>query len=445
MLRVNSKKVLPGDTFLALKGEENDGHDYIEEAIDKGAACIIASHGEYEVKTITTPDTRTYLSNYLRELHLEKFKKIKIIGIIGTYGKTSTGSILYQMLNNLNSKAAYLGTLGFYINGERKTTKETTPDIYEIYEYINKAMEQECENIIIEISSRAIKKRHLEGLRFDIAIYTGMIEQGKTEEEIKDYLNTKIEIFKMIDKDGIAIINIDDAYHDYLLLPQNTNITYGKNDSTYKLSSISLNYDKTYIKINDEDIEIPFIGSPNAYNFLAAYSTVLSMGFEKDDIKKIIEKLSQIDGRYQGIKHEKSLIIIDYAFTPELITGVIKMTNELKKGKIIILIGAGGDRRKEERPIIGKITTQNADHVIFTTDNPRYEEPEKIISEIVEGAAKDNYEIIVSRKDAIKQGIKSLEENDILLILGKGDEDSQIIGNDLFPFKDITEVKKYVK
>lgn len=445
MLRVNSKKVLPGDTFLALKGKEKDGHDFIEEAIDKGAACIIASHGEYDVKTIMVPDTRTYLSNYLRELHLEAFKKIKIIGIIGTYGKTSTGSILHQMLNKLNSKTAYLGTLGFYINEKKEQTKETTPDLYEIYEYINRAMEEECENIIIELSSGAIKKRHLEGLRFDLAIYTGMITQGKTEEEIKEYLNTKIETFKMLNKDGIAIINIDDAYHEYFILPQNTNITYGKNDSNYKLSSISLNYDKTYLKINDDNLEIPFIGSPNTYNFLAAYSTVLSMGFNKNEVISLIDKLSQIDGRYQGIKHEESLIIIDYAFTPELIDKVIKTTNEFKKGKVIILIGAGGDRRKEERPIIGKITTQNADHVIFTTDNPRYEEPESIIDEMVKGAEKENYEIIVNRKEAIKQAVKMLEGNDILLILGKGDEDSQIIGNDLFPLKDITEVKKYVK
>ncbi len=445
MLRVNSKKILPGDTFLALKGEETDGHDFIEEAIDKGAACIIASQGEYEVKTITVPDTRTYLSNYLRELHLEKFDKIKIIGVIGTAGKTTTGSILYQMLNNLNSKTAYLGTTGFYINDKRELTKETTPDIYEIYEYINRAMEEECKNIIIEVSSQAVEKRHLEGLRFDLVIYTNMITTGKTEEEIKDYLNTKIEAFKMLNKDGIAIINIDDSYHEYFILPQNKNITYGKNASNYTVSSISLNYDKTYMKINEDEIIIPFIGSKNVYNFLAAYSAVLSIGFEKSDVLNIIDKLNQIDGRYQGVKNSSSLVIIDYAFTPELVAGVIETTNEFRKGKIVILIGAGGDRRKEDRPVIGKLVTQNADHVIFTTDNPRYEDPEAIIDEMVETLDKDNYEIIVNRKDAIKQGIKILEENDILLVLGKGDEDSQIIGNDLFPFKDINEVKKYTK
>lgn len=445
MLRVNSKKVEPGDTFIAIKGENNDGFDYIEEAVDKGAACIIASSGEYPVKTIIASDTRSYLSNYLKELNMERLKKIKIIGIIGTYGKTSTGSILYQFLNNLNSKTAYLSTLGFYINEKKEKTRETTPDIYELYEFINRAIDSECENIIIELSNSAITKRHIEGLRFDIVIYTGVDSFIEENGQINDYVSTKLDVIKMINKDGIAIINKNDDYHEYLMLPQNKNILYGSKDSDYTISEISLNYDKTYLKINDEPFSIPLLGSKNAYNFLAAFAAVSSMGFERDNIIDASTKLEQVDGRFQGIKHRENLIIVDYAYTPRLIQNVINITKELRKGKIITVIGAGGNRRKETRPQIGRLVTNETDYAIFTTDNPRYEEPEKIIEEIINTIDRDNYEVIVNRKEAIRKGIDKLEENDILLVLGKGDEDGQIIGNDSFPFKDYNEAKKYIK
>ena len=445
MLRVNSKKVEPGDTFLALKGQNTDGEAYIEEAIDKGAACIIASSGEYDVKTIIASDTRTYLSNYLRELNMERFKKIKIIGIIGTYGKTSTGSILYQLLNNLNSKTSYLGTLGFYINEKKEKTKETTPDIYELYEYINRSIDEECENIIIELSNSSITKRHIEGLRFDVVIYTGTETTISQDGQIVDYVSTKLDVIKMINKDGIAIINRNDTYYEYLSIPQNKNIFYGWTESDYIISDVSLNYDKTYLKINGVEFIIPLLGSKNANNFLAAYSTISSMEFEKEDIIEACTKLHQVDGRFQGIKHKENLIIIDYAYTPKLIKNVIGITKELRKGKIITLIGAGGNRREQLRPQIGRLVTEESDYAIFTTDNPRYEEPEKIIEDIISTVDRDNYEVIVSRKDAIKKGIEKLEENDILLVLGKGDEDGQIIGSDPFPFKDYNEAKKYIK
>ena len=445
MLKVNSKKVLPGDTFLALKGSQKDGENYIEEAIDNGAACIISSSGDYSVKTITVNDTRAYLSNYLKELNMEKFKKIKIIGIIGTYGKTSTGNILYQLLNNASSKTAFLGTSKFLVDDKIQKTKETTPDIYDMYEMINKAVDSDCENIIIELSNGAIKNRHIEGLRFDMLVYTGANLTNVKDEEKPSYINNLIETFKSLNKDGIAIINKNDDYHEYLTFPQNKNLFYGSLDSDYIPAEISLNYDKTYIKVNEDKFIIPLIGAGHVNNFLAAYSAISSMEYEKEEILKAVSELKQVDGRYQGIKYKESLIIIDYAFIPSLIKNVIDITRGLKKGKIITVIGAGGDRRKELRQNIGRLVTEETDYTIFTTDNPRYEEPEKIIEDIVKNVDRDNYEIIVSRKEAIKKGIDILEENDILLILGKGDEDGQIIGNDSFPFKDYNEVLKHVK
>ena len=445
MLRVNSKEVNPGDTFLALQGIEDDGHNYIEEAIDKGAVCIIASQGEYSVKTITVNDTRTYLSNYLKELYIEKLDKIRLIGISGTRGKTTTGDLIYQLLNNLGSKTAYIGTNGFYMNDEVKKISSTTPDIYEIYLLINKAIENECENIIIEVSSKAITQRHVEGLRFDMVIFTNFIVDGLNEEEIQTYLNTKIELFKMIKKNGTAIINSKDPYYQNFALPQNNNVFYGSKDSDYQISNIGLTYDFTEFDINEIHVEIPLLGSYNIYNYLAAYVTAKNLHFPDEAIANAQEKLKQVDGRYQGIKYNDSLIIIDYAYDKNQIESIIKCTREFAKGRIITLIGSGGEVRENQRSQIGKMVTKKSDYAIFTTDNPRHEEPEDIIDEMTKEIQNDNYEVIVNRKEAIKHGINMLENYDILLVLGKGHEETQIIGSDEFPFKDYNEVIKNIK
>ncbi len=443
MLRVDSRKVKPGDTFLALQGPYTDGHDYIEQAIDKGAACIIATHGDYSVKTIITEDTRTYLSNYLKELNLEKLEKIKLIGITGTTGKTVTGDLIYQLLNNLNMKTAYIGTNGFCVDGKVKKISSSTPDIYEIYELINEAANSNCEVVILETSSKAIKQRHIEGLRFDIAIFTNFIAHQRKDKE--DYLNTKIEIFKMLKKDGTAIINKKDPYYEYFALPQNTNIFYGTLDSDFPLKKINTNYNFTEFTLGKQNIKMPLIGPYNMYNYAAAYISAKVLGCHDEEIISATLSLHPIDGRFEAIKYKEGLIIIDYAYDIDTINNVIKETKKIAQAKIIAVIGCGGERRQEKRSTIGKLISENCDFAIFTTDNPRHEEEENIINDMTVDIEKENYTKIVSRKEAIKKGINMLEDKDILLILGKGHEDYQIIGNDEFPFKDRDEVMKIIK
>ena len=443
MLRVDSRKVEPGDTFLALKGPYTDGHDYIDDAIDKGAACIIASHGEYQVKTIITDDTRTYLSNYLKELNLEKIKKIKLIGIAGTAGKTVTGDLIFQLLNNLNMKTAYIGTNGFYIGGKIKKISSSTPDIYELYELINKAIDENCENIVIEISSKAVKQRHIEGLRFDIAIFTNFVAHQRKDKE--DYLNTKIELFKMIKKGGYAIINKKDPYHEYFALPQNNNIFYGTLDSEYPMRKINANYEYTEFTLGRNTIKMPLIGPYNMFNYAAAYITAKTLNFNDEEIISATLSMHPIDGRFENVKYKDSLIVIDYAYSLDTINNVIKEAKKIAQGKIITLIGCGGERREDKRPLIGKLVSENSDFAIFTSDNPRHENEEEIINDMTKDLEKDNYISVPSRKEAIKKGINMLEHKDILLILGKGHEDYQIIGSDEFPFKDRDEVMKIIK
>lgn len=443
MLKVNSKKVKPGDTFLALQGPYTDGHDYIEEAIDKGAACIIATHGEYSVKTIITEDTRTYLSNYLKELNLDKLEKIKLIAVSGTYGKTVTADLLYQLLNNLNIKTAYIGTNGFQLNGKTKKTSSTTPDIYELYELIGEAVDNECEVVIIETSSNAIAQRHIEGLRFDVAIFTNFTPNKYTDKE--KYLNEKIEPFKMLKKGGYAIVNKSDPYYEYFVLPQNTNILYGPNDSNYPISIINASYEYTEFTIASKLIKIPLVGKFNVYNYAPAYIIAKILDIDDETIASATLSLHPTDGRFDTIKYKDNLIIIDYAHDLEGINNAIQKAKEIAKGKIIAIAGCGGERRQNQRPLIGSLISEKVDYAIFTTDNPRHESEEEILNSMITNITKDNFQTITSRKEAIKKGISMLESGDILLVLGKGHEDSQIIGSDEFPFKDRDEVMKNVK
>lgn len=442
MLRVDPKKVSPGDTFLVLENENES--QLVQDAIDRGAACIITTNGEYSVKTINTNDTRTYLSNYLKELYFEKLDKIKLIGIVGTSGKTVTGDITCQLLNNLKSKTAYVNTNGFYFDGELHKINGV-PDIYSMYEYINKAIDKECENIIIEVSSKALKNRFIEGLRFDIVIFTNFIDNNVDVIEKQKYLNSKIEIFKMLKKNGLAIINKKDPYYEYFTLPQNHNIFYGSKDTPYYAKSIGLTYEFTEFMIGDKKVEIPLLGSFNIYNYLAAYTTINALNYPEDAIIDASHNLKQVDGRYQGINGKDTLVIIDYAYNKETLENVINYTKEFSKARIITLLGLDGGTMQDQRSKIGKLITKKSDYAIFTSDNPRNENPEDIINEMTKDIQTDNYEIIISRKEAIKKGIEMLEKDDILLVLGKGGEDYQIIDNDKLPYKDYTEVLKNIK
>ena len=438
MLRINANEVNPGDTFLSLPDKEEEKEKQIQNAIDKGAACIITDKGEYEVKTILTPDTKTYLSNYLKELYYEKIDSIRIIGIVGKTGKSLTQNLITQILNNLNSKTAYIGEDEFYLEGKIQKKQK---NLYTIYDSIGKAIDSNCENIIIEISSKDITDRQFEGLRFDIIVYTNLLGQNITEE----YINTKIEPFKMIKKDGYAIINKNDKYYEKFVLPQNNNIYYGTKDSDYKVTDITLTYDYIEFFINDTKINLPILGSYNIYNFLNAYIIAKILNYQDEEIIESTKALKQVEGRYQTIKQKDNLVIIDKASTEEEIKSIIKYTKEYSKGKIYIIIGCDSNTNKKERSKIGKTVTSMADYTIFTSDNPRYEEPEKIIDDMIDNIQTNNYEIIVNRKEAIKKGINMIKEKDILLILGKGSEEHQIIGSDEFVHSDYKEVIKNKK
>jgi len=441
MLRKNSKKVKPGDSFVVI----GDGIKYVDEAINNGATEIIAEQKIDGIDNMVVKDTQKYYQDYIYNIYYEKIKDIKFIGITGTNGKTTTAYLIYQMLNKLNIKCAYIGTIGFYHNGTYDEISHTTPDIDDLYEMLQICKNENTEYVVMEVSSHALKQNRIYGLKFDIAIFTNFTQDHLDyHETMNDYLESKIKLFKLLKEKGTAIINSDDENYKNFVLKQNKNILVGLNGDV-KINTIILNHNKTDVEFLYDKVyykSLNMVGKYNAYNYLEAVVALNSLGFSIDKILKL--DVTPPLGRMELIKYKNNSIFIDYAHTPDAFTNVLNCVNELKVSKIITIFGCGGNRDSSKRKIMGDIATKLSDYVIITDDNPRNEDGKLIIKDIIFGIEKNNYEIIRNRKEAIKKGVELLTDNDILMILGKGHENYQIIGDVKHHFDDRKVVEELI-
>ena len=437
MIKIDSRKVKEGDTFIALRGVNGDGHNYIEDAIKNGAIKIIAEEGSYSKETIIVKDTRLYLINYIEENIKPLVSDLKIIGITGTNGKTTSCYLLYQALNKLNIKCGYIGTIGFYIDEKIKDLNNTTPELLDIYEMLIECKNQGCKFVVMEVSSHALALKRVEGIEFDYAVFTNLTRDHLDYHKSMDnYALAKQKLFYKIKDDGFAIVNNDDEYKEYFLIPHNKNITYGISDSDYKIDYFNSTIDNTIFKINDEEYHINLIGKHNVYNSLITIIILKTLNIDNKKIIDVLKNLEAPKGRMDKLKKETNTIIVDYAHTPDAVEKVLDTVKELEHNKIITVVGCGGNRDRTKRSLMGKVAATLSDYVIFTSDNPRNEDPMGILNDIVKELDTSNYEIEENRELAIKKGIQQLTKNDILMVLGKGHENYQIIKNKKIHFDD---------
>ncbi len=440
-IKTDSRKVKKGDTFVALKTLNNDGHEYVEEAILNGAETVVVEHGLYSVNTLVVNDTKTYLIHILKERYYDQIKHLKLIGMTGTNGKTTTCYLIYEALCKLNKKVAYIGTIGFYANEDKiKELNNTTPEINEMYEMLLYCTENNIEYVVMEVSSHALSMRRVEGLEFDYAIFSNLTKDHLDYHlDMKSYALAKQKLFSMLKENGKAIVNVDDDYKNYFLLKENNNITYGFLESDYQIIDYNIHTSgsKFKIKVKQEiELESPLLGKHNVYNILVMTIVLLNEGFMIEQVKSLMLELKAPTGRMDTIIYNTNRIIIDYAHTPDAVKNVINAVKELNPNHIYTIIGCGGNRDKTKRPEMAKIATDLSDYAIFTSDNPRLEDPNDIIDDMIKNLQNTNYETIVNRKNAIIKGIQKLENNDILLVLGKGHETYQIIGKEKLEFDD---------
>ena len=448
-IKTNSKLVKKGDTFVAIKGNTVDGHDFIDEAVKNGATKIVSEKVNSNLETILVKDTKKYLNDYLVNNYSGKFKDIKFIGITGTNGKTTTAYLTSQILTKLGVKCAYVGTIGYYVDSKFvKVLNNTTPDILELYNLILDAKENGVKVIVMEVSSHSLDMGRINGIKLDVAAFTNLTEDHLDyHKTMEKYLEAKRLILNYIKDDGIMISNIDDTYGNSFRYKNFKTIGFNeKSDykvNTYEYTNLTTKINFTY---NNKvyNVETNLLNKFNIYNYMTALAFVNNLGISIEDIINVTSKIVPPNGRNEIISVNGGKAIVDYAHTPDAVEKIIASTLEKKLGKVITIVGCGGDRDPKKRPIMGDIATRLSDYVIFTNDNPRTEDEKNIMKDILNGVSKDNYEVIYDRKEAIKHGLDMISINDTLLILGKGHEDYQIIGHEKNHLSDKEEVLNYI-
>lgn len=438
-IKSDSRKIKPGDTFIAIKCEVNDGHKYIEKAIENGASKIICEHGSYSVDTLVVDDTRKYLNEYLKEHYNKYLEEMTIIGITGTNGKTTSSYLIYSALNKLGMKCAYIGTIGYYLDKKVSNLPNTNPDICDMYDLIINAYDNGYRYVVLEASSHGLYNGRLEGITFDYTIFTNLTRDHLDfHETMENYALAKQILFKKLKPNGVGITNIDDKYKDYFTCANM--LTYGKNSSDYQILNYVVSNQNTMIefKLKDRYLKVnsPLLGEYNIYNLLCAIIILDNLNVSLDDIKNTIQGLCCPPGRMDTIKYGTNSIIVDYAHTPDAMEHILNTVRKTTSGNIYTVFGCTGNRDREKRPVMMDIATSISKKVIVTIDDPHDEDIKQIIDDMLKDNKRNNYEVCLDRGKAIERGINLLENKDILMILGKGHEEVIIYKDERIPFND---------
>jgi UDP-N-acetylmuramoyl-L-alanyl-D-glutamate--2,6-diaminopimelate ligase len=440
----NSKNVENGYIFIAKKGFSYDGNNYINEAFSNGALCIISDsfNGNNIYYSSNIDEDKLTLIN-----EFYNFDDIKIIGITGTNGKTSTCYLLYEALNNLGIKATYIGTLGIISENYFYELENTTPEVDILAREISKAKERNSKYIVMEVSSHSLSLNRVSLLKFDYIGFTNLSQDHLDfYKNMEEYFLSKKLLFDKASSDCLAVINKDDIYSKRIIEDYKGNVvSYGKN-SDYEYEIISNDLSGISFRIDGEIIQSKLLFKTNIYNLAMVYLLLKGIGINKKDIVNVLSNCNVIKGRSEVLYNKEFCIILDYAHTPDAMERILLEVNKIRKNRVVCLFGCGGNRDNKKREIMGFIASINSDKVYICNDNPRYENEDKIINDIT-GLIKDktNYEIIKNRKDAIEAALSNLCDGDILVILGKGHEEYQIIGNKKYHFSDKEIVLKWLE
>ena len=446
----DSRKVKTGQTFIAIEGHTVDGHDYIDAAIKNGATKIIGTKDiKCNVPYEKVTSSEKYLEDHLVFEYSKELDDIDFIGVTGTNGKTTTCYLTYQILKELGHEVAYMGTIGFFYKDEEIVLNNTTPDILTFYNLVLNAKEKGCKTIVMEVSSHALELNRILGVKFKVAGFTNLTQDHLDfHKTIDNYFEAKLKLLNYLDNNATFITNSEDEYGSKIVNKYSKTLTYGENNANYIIKSFDITPSKTMIEFtfNNTEYEVTtnLTSEFNVYNYMLSLALINNYGISIEEIINVTKNIKAPKGRCETYEVNGAFAVIDYAHTPDAVEKIITAYNKLKKGKLYTIIGCGGDRDPIKRPIMGKIASDLSDYCIFTSDNPRTEDPENILKDILAGVKQDNYEVIIDRKEAIYSALSRLQKNDILLILGKGHENYQIIGHTKIHLDDSEEVLKFI-
>ncbi len=437
---LDSRTIVQHSLFVALSGNVVDGHIFIDEVIKKGATTIVYENDPKEfvhgVNYIKVADTHDAVGIIASNFYDNPSQKMKLVGVTGTNGKTTTATLLHQLFRDLGHKAGMIGTVVNKVNDKSYEASRTTPDPITLNELLAEMVDDGCGYCFMEVSSHSVCEKRISGLRFVGGIFTNLtLDHLDYHKTIENYCDAKKGFFDILPATGFAIANIDDERGLYML-------------STTKAKTYTLSLKKE--ADFTERLSSKLIGEFNIYNILGVYAAAVLLGEDKEKVKDIIKTLEPVPGRFQYIKSETDVTgIVDYAHSPDALENVLRTTNEMKgTGKIISIVGCGGDRDRSKRPIMAKLGYDMSDILILTSDNPRTEKPENILEEMrkgIEGLPEDKVYIIEDRHEAIEKACFLATPGDFILIAGKGHETYQEVNGVKTHFDDMEELKKNLK
>lgn len=447
-IRFDSRKITPGDVFVAMGGMHVDGHQFIPKALENGASVIIAEKADVDTGKATLvrmSNTSVALGLLASAFYGHPSRNLKVVGVTGTNGKTTIATLLYRLFSKLGYKAGLISTIRYYAGDEEFPATHTTPDALAIQELMARMVEKGCGYCFMEASSHAIDQDRIKGIEFDGAIFTNLthdhLDYHKT---FAAYLKAKKKFFDELPDAAFALTNADEKNGQVML--QNTKAvkkSYAlKTMADFKCKVLEKHMDGMLLHINGQDVWTHFAGVFNAYNLTAVYGTAVLLGVKADEALAVLSDLRPVEGRFEIIRSpEGKFAIVDYAHTPDALKNVLRGINEIRSGKeqVITVVGAGGDRDRTKRPEMAQEAVLQSDKVILTSDNPRSEVPELIIQDMEAGILahqKEKVLSIVNRKEAIKTACMLAKPGDIILVAGKGHENYQEIKGVKYHFDD---------
>lgn len=453
----DSRQVQRGSLFVAVEGINTDGHDYIGKAIEQDVLVVVYDKPMFEeyfsrVTYVQVENSAIALAQIASQWFGNPSEQLKLVGVTGTNGKTTIATLLHRMFRKLGYGAGLLSTVANFVNDDSYPTTHTTLDPITLNSFLRKMADAGCEYAFMEVSSHAIHQKRVYGLHFEGGVYTNLTQDHLDyHKNMLEYRNVKKAFFDALPETAFALTNADDKNGSVML--QNTKAkkyTYSvKGLADFKARIFEKHFDGTEIEINGKQLIVQFVGVFNVYNLLAVYGASVLLGQEPDEVLRILSLLKPVAGRFQTLRSPKNFTaIVDYAHTPDALTNVLNAIHEVldQKGDIITVVGCGGNRDKTKRPLMAREAVELSNKVILTSDNPRFEEPQDIIDDMIAGLDDEQRRTtlsIIDRREAIKTACTLAKSGDVILVAGKGHEDYQEIKGVKHHFNDKEEVEKY--
>lgn len=439
-VQIDSRRVQPGDLFVALRGTQVDGHEYIEKAIGQGATAVVCEslpqHVSEDVTYLVYPDTELAVGPLATACAGNPSQRMKLVGVTGTNGKTTIATVLYNMFRRMGYKCGLCSTVCNYIDGRPIPTECTTPDAVTLNNLLGQMADEGCEYAFMEVSSHSVAQHRIGGLTFAGGIFTNLtrdhLDYHKTFENYRD---AKKAFFDALPREAFAVTNADDR--NGMVMVQNTRAqvkTYSaRGAADFRGRILEESFEGMNLEMDGREVFVQFVGRFNVSNLLAVYATAVLLGVEPDEALVQLSAMKPVNGRFESIRSPKGVTaIVDYAHTPDALVNVLQTINDVlqHRGECWTVCGAGGNRDRGKRPIMAKVAVENSDRVIITSDNPRFEDPQAIIDDMLAGLSEEQRQgvlSIVDRREAIRTACMLAKPGDVILVAGKGHEDYQIV------------------